>query len=340
MDLENKKNLPTTERLSESQLPYSLGALLYAPATNDKILRLIFQEGWREPYSASLCLEDSISDHSVELAEELIVSTFREIERALDRNPELYLPKLFIRVRYPEQIQDLHERLGECSRFLTGFIAPKYSLSNAEEFNRSIIAANDRSDQKVYLMPTLESTDIVMLPDREHRLAALREKTDEIAPLILNIRVGGNDLCSAFGIRRSIDETIYDILPVSRILSDIIATFSPDYVVSGPVWEYFDDKGTDTAWRDGLLRELKLDRLNGFIGKTVIHPSQIPVINKGLRVSKKDWEDAQSILNWSPGQPEMVVKNCSGDRMNEIKVHIRWAQKTTLLAQLYGVYES
>lgn len=326
---------------SGEMLPYSVGALLYAPATNDKILRYILQGTSAEPYSASLCLEDSISDDSVELAEAKVVSSFLTFEKELEKDPDKYLPKLFIRVRRPEQIPDLYKRLGSGSSLLTGFIAPKYSLSCAESYNRSIEQVNEHSKHPVYLMPTLESKDIVSLPGRTQRLAELRRLTDQISDLILNIRVGGNDFCSAFGIRRSVDETIYDMLAVSRILSDIIATFAPDYVVSGPVWEYFGSDGeTGGPWEQGLLRELSLDKLNGFIGKTVIHPRQIPIVNRSLRISRKDFEDAKSILNWNGQSPEMVAKNHTGDRMNEIKVHGKWAEKTAILAHLYGVNEA
>ena len=55
------------------------------------------------------------------------------------------------------------------------------------------------------------------------------------------MRVGATDFSSAFGVRRGIDYTIYDIMPVRDCLSDILNVFSRnnEYVVSGPVWEYF-----------------------------------------------------------------------------------------------------
>lgn len=36
---------------------------------------------------------------------------------------------------------------------------------------------------------------------------------------------------------------------------------------------------------------MELDLLNGFTGKTVIHPNQIPVVNEMLRVSQRDYAD-------------------------------------------------
>ena len=62
-------------------------------------------------------------------------------------------------------------------------------------------------------------------------------------------------------------------------------------MVSGVVWEYFN--GTTQKWKIGMRKELQLDRLNGFIGKTVIHPNQIPIVNESLKVRNTDLEDAQ-----------------------------------------------
>ena len=53
--------------------------------------------------------------------------------------------------------------------------------------------------------------------------------------------------------------------------------------MSGPVWEFFSSDNEE--WKRGLRNELKLDKVNGFIGKTVIHPKQISVVNEALKVS-------------------------------------------------------
>ena len=81
---------------------------------------------------------------------------------------------------------------------------------------------------------------------------------------------------------------------------------------------------------------MKLDRLNGFIGKTVIHPKQIPVVNEMLKVTRKDYEDAKIILNWDEDGLQ-VGKSSGGERMNEVRTHYNWAQKTMLLSKLYGI---
>lgn len=119
------------------------------------------------------------------------------------------------------------------------------------------------------------------------------------------------------------------------MLGDILTVFSREYILSGPVWEFFSSDNNE--WKEGLIRELALDRLNGFVGKTVIHPKQIEVVNDALKVSRKDYEDAKAILNWSEDNSMCVSKSSGGERMNEVKTHGNWAAKTLILAEVYGI---
>lgn len=226
------------------------------------------------------------------------------------------------------------EWLADCSELITGFIFPKYSVGNADPYNEAMRKINSEAQKPVYMMPILESGDIVEYSTRHTVLSDLKRKIDSVKDLVLNIRVGGNDFSNEFAARRHYDETIYDILPISQLLGDILTVFSREYVVSGPVWEFFSSDNEE--WKRGLRNELKLDKVNGFIGKTVIHPKQISVVNEALKVSHKDYEDAKEILNWDENGLQ-VGKSFAGERMNEVKTHINWAYKTIALAEIYGV---
>ena len=118
-------------------------------------------------------------------------------------------------------------------------------------------------------------------------------------------------------------------------LAEILTIFSREYIVSGPVWEFFSSDNNE--WKDGLMREVARDRLNGFVGKTVIHPKQIEIVNQAFKVSRKDYEDAKTILNWDETVGLQVGKSSGGERMNEVKTHGNWALKTIMLAQIYGI---
>ena len=319
--------------IDDIELKYSVGALLYTPALNGKIADTVISGKLGDKYSLALCLEDTISGDMVAVAESQVVTTLKDIYEAAQRG-NIFVPKIFIRVREPQQIPRVFSRICEYSSIFTGFIIPKYTVTNAAEYNEALLRVNSSSKQKVWMMPILESPDIVEPSTRTEVLGSIRNNINGMRDIVLNVRVGGNDFSNQFSARRHYDETIYDILPISQLLGDILAFFSRDYVVSGPVWEFFSSDNDE--WKTGLRNELKLDRLNGFIGKTVIHPKQIPVVNEMLRVTNKDFEDAKSILNWDSSGLQ-VGKSFGGERMNEVRTHYNWARKMILLSELYGI---
>jgi citrate lyase beta subunit len=313
-------------------LNYNVGPLLYCPAANSTVSNSIIHEKFGKKFSLALCLEDTIDDHHVEEAETILQSTLNTIANA-SINQEFYIPKIFVRVRTPDQIPRLFKQFDKAKTFVNGFIIPKISLENADDYIHQIEEVNSLSDQTIYMMPIFESTSMIHLQKRYDILYGLKEKLDKIPELILNLRVGGNDLCHAFGFRRKSTETIYDIKPVANILSDISTVFGMDYILSGPVWEYYNG----FHWKTGLENELQKDRLNGFVGKTVIHPKQISIVNKAYMVSKQDYEDAKAILNWNTDNYLLVSGNTSLDRMNEYKTHCNWATKIIALSKSYGI---
>ena len=311
---------------------YSVGALLYCPANNAGIVNSLVNEKFGKQFSLALCLEDTIQDNCVADAENILVSSLQALQ-ALHAQKPLYLPKIFIRIRNQEQAMRLLDRLKDAQALITGFNIPKFSLGNADAYLKVLAEINRHRENPCYMMPILESPDLVHLLDRANILYSLKEKLDSISQYVLNIRVGGNDLCHRFGFRRRSNETIYKIRPVADIFSDIITVFGMDYVVSGPVFEYYDGKD----WEAGLEKELDEDRLCGFIGKTVIHPNQIRLVNEAYKVPLKDYNDAKAILGWDANNPSLVAGSIVKERMNEYKTHYNWALRTLLLAEAYGL---
>lgn len=318
-----------SEKESKEYLQYRVGGLLYSPASNEKIAEKILSGSVDKLMSVALCLEDSIAEDACEEAENTMINTLEK----LSVKPRRELPLLFVRVRNPEHITHIHEKIGKLSELLTGFILPKFDCSNSYEYIEHFLRV--KSEHKLYIMPIIETQIIAHVETRIETLVKLKKQLDEIADKVLNIRVGGNDFSNIFGLRRSVNQNIYQMSPVANILHDIYNIFGRSYVVSAPVWEYFKCKeGMD--WKAGLENELELDKLNGFIGKTAIHPSQLPSIWDSLMVSKSDYDDALGILNWK-SETLGVAKSESGERMNEVKVHANWARKTLALAEIYGV---
>ncbi len=318
--------------MNNSLLYYSVGALLYCPANRKNIADSIVKQRFGTKYSLALCLEDTIRDDSVAEAENILVQTLRQLDQQSMQN-DFYVPKIFVRVRNARQIGRLHKAFGESARLITGYILPKFSLENADGFIQEIIKVNEASATPVYTMPIFESPSIIDLRTRYEILYQLKQKLDSVEKNVLNIRVGGNDLCHMFGFRRHDNESIHQIRPIATIFSDIITVYGMDYVVSGPVWEYYQSSN----WQKGLYHELADDKLCGFVGKTVIYPSQIEVVNEAYKVPQKDYQDAAAVLNWDKSSHSLVAGSVSKERMNEYKTHSNWALRTLLMAEYFGI---
>ena len=311
---------------------YRVGPLLYCPANNASIVNSLTHEKFGRQFSLALCLEDTIQDDCVADAEQILISSLQALQ-ARKARAGFFLPEIFIRVRAPKQIKSLLERLGSSGELITGFNIPKFSLENADAYIQTFKEINSQRGRPFYMMPIFESPSMIHLERRASILYALKEKLDAVSQYVLNIRVGGNDLCHMFGFRRHSSESIYKIRPVADIFSDILTVFGMDYVVSGPVFEYYSGKN----WESGLIHELNDDRLCGFIGKTVIHPNQIPLVNEAYKVPLKYYNDAKAILDWDVSCPSLVAGSIVKERMNEYKTHYNWALRTLLLAEAYGL---
>lgn len=319
--------------MKDDPIYYSVGALLYSPADKKNLAQYIISEKFGSDYSLALCLEDTINDNFVKEAEMQLISTINAIYKELQTDTAFYLPKIFIRVRNFKQISFLDKKLGDSNEIITGYIIPKFCIENADIYIEEILKLNSRHSHIKYFMPIYENNSIVNLKHRYDNLYSLKDKLDSVEKYVLNIRVGGNDLSHLFGFRRECNESIHQISPIANIFSDIITVYGMDYIISGPVFEYY----SGTNWEAGLRKEINDDKLCGFTGKTVIHPNQIAIVNDEYKVTEKNYNDAFEILNWDVKTASFVSGNITRERMNEYKTHLNWAKKILYLAENYGV---
>ena len=324
-----------SDNISFNHLKYCVGPLLYMPALRTDIAEKIISFKKYKPMSIAICLEDTIKDDMVKDAEKNMVSQLKILsgltaENALSDD----LPLIFIRVRSPWQISAVINMLEENTSMICGFILPKIDDIIFSEYVSEIIKL-DRSENNFCYMPIIENASLLSLKTRYDKLQRLHDMMTALYDCILNIRVGGNDFSGTLAMRNSISQTIYDLIPVANLLSDIAVTFTGDYIVSAPVWNFFDNN-TDDRWREGLSREMILDRSMGFVGKTIIHPSQIPVVIENMKVSEQDYKDAKLILD-TVNNDLQVIKSTAGNRMYEHKVHRKWAEKIIETASVYGI---
>lgn len=342
-------------------LRYCPGASMYMPGFQDFAQKIL--DSWLPGLTSMvLCFEDACPEDRVPEAEDNVLRLLDTVGRSVEDGflDSGLVPLIFCRVRSLAQFMRFAERLEpRMVSVLAGFNFPKFNSRNGEAYMDYLEELNERFGDIVYGMPIIEDARVAFKETRMRELAGIREILDEHRDKVLQVRVGATDFSSCFGARRGVDYSIYDIMVVREVLTDILNVFSRnnDYVVSGPVWEYFrapkermfddlpDYELGDRLLRhqpifnpevDGLLREVILDKANGFVGRTVIHPTHVAFVNALQAVTREEWEDATQILDSRGG----VVKSGSANKMNEIGPHARWAQKVVARAKVYGVVKN
>lgn len=344
---------PVERTAAPDVLALALGATFYSPGTRPDLADDARRAASIGTTSHVWCLEDSIPHDAVPSAQEGVVRGLRALSDH-DR-----LPLLFVRVRSPEQLVELTRQAGNSAARLTGFVLPKFAPGEPGlEWLQAVQQAAAVSGTRLLAMPVLEHEDLAWRETRAEHLAGVRALLDAHRDLVLSVRVGGTDLCGLFGLRRDSDTTIWDVAVVRDMLADVLNTFTRrgDWTVSGPVWEHF--SGGDRLFKsqlretpfernvrlrdrllrddvDELLREVTLDRANGFAGKTVIHPTHVSVVNALHVVVREEYDDALTVLA-SRGRGG-VVRSPSGGKMNELGPHALWAEQVLARAAVYGV---
>ena len=342
-------------------LQYCLGATMYMPGFKDFTPKIL-EHSMPGLTTMVLCFEDACPEDKVSEAMENVhhlLSTVTEAVESGKLNPD-FVPLIFVRVRNLEQFKVFGEALTKNEvKSLCGVNFPKFNAENGYEYFAYLKDLNERFGEVLYGMPIIEDPEVAYKETRMSELLGIRKILDKYHELVLQVRVGGTDFSSVFGVRRGVDYSLYDVMTVRECLSDIINVCgrNNDYVISGPVWEYFrapkelmfeklpthdfEDylirrKPLVNNEIDGLLREVILDKANGFIGRTVIHPTHIKFVNALMAVTKEEYDDACQILGTDGG----VVKGVGGNKMNEIKPHTNWAINVYNRARAFGVIKN
>jgi citrate lyase beta subunit len=252
--------------------------------------------------------------------------------------------------------------LGEHAGVLTGFVVPKFAEDTGGPYLEAVVASGELIGRRLLVMPVLESAEMGYLETRASSLLAARRLLDKYREHVPAVRVGATDLSGAYGLRRAQEFTVWDLRVVSDVISAVVNVFgrveSGNYIVAGPVWEYFSATermfkpqlrespfvaNSERALRteliaadlDGLIREVALDRANGLTGKTVIHPTHVAAVHALSVVAQEEYSDALDILATN-GQGGAAASSF-GNKMNESKPHTAWAHRTLQRARVFGV---
>ncbi|KAB2936456.1 MAG: HpcH/HpaI aldolase/citrate lyase family protein [Candidatus Contendobacter sp.] len=285
-----------------------LGASLYVPTTRPDLVAIASGRKLPELRSVIFCTEDAVHE--------------RDLKQALDHLAAL-LPELepgpllrFIRPRNPAVLR-LLLRMDGIER-VQGFALPKLDPHTLGDWLRAWDDCHGH-----YVLPILETAEAF---DRR-RMELLRDRLEDsgLRDRVLGLRIGGNDLLNLLGIRRARGATIYDT-PLRGVIADLVCIFHPaGYRLSAPVFDYLDAPKT-------LAREVEADLQHGLVGKTAIHPAQIPVIEKGYRVSREDYDMASAVL-----AADAAAVFRTHDAFCEPATHRRWAAGVLERARVFGV---
>ena len=343
-----------------STLAAALGATLYSPATTADYARRLSALMGQGVTSAVLCLEDAIRDADVPAAERNVAMQLAALHRSGQE-----IPLLFVRVRHPDQVRSVVKEAGEAVAVLAGFVFPKFTAAAGAEFLDVLAEARSDTDLPLYGMPVLESPETIYAETRIAELLAVRALLTRHLAAILAVRIGATDLCGLFGLRRSSDQTVYDLAVVREAIADIVNIVGRDgqFTITGPVWEYFargerifkpqlrespfrareDLPNAVTVRRelvshdlDGLLREVVLDKATGILGKTVIHPTHVRPVHAMLVVTAEEYSDALATLCLADGG---VRSSEYANKMIESRPHARWAAGILRRAAVFGVLQ-
>jgi citrate lyase beta subunit len=285
----------------------SMGASLYVPANHKDLLAIANGEKLETVRSLIFCTEDAVSDRDLSYA-------LFNLSLVLQNMKAHVMAARFVRVRNPEVMARILTMPGVEN--LTGFVIPKATRYNFDLYFKQVKRTSHM------LMPTLETAEV--FNDWEMRQFRKLLESPGVRGRILALRIGGNDLLALLGLRRPRDMTIYKT-PLGSVISRLVTTFRPyGFVLTAPVFEHLNNS-------ELLDAEVREDLVHGMVGKTAIHPDQIPLIERHYRVRVTDIEAAHAILDVD--RPAVFKLH---DSMCEVNTHRAWAEQTIKQADVFG----
>lgn len=288
--------------------PWQLGASMYTPATHPALYE-VGTDRYPGLTSVIFCTEDAVREEDVPQA-------LTALEATLPRLQGQPGPLRFVRVRSPAVLKTL---LGFDLRALDGLVLPKIHAGNLGEYMGIL---HGSAYPELAVMPTLETPETFDASEMIRLRSLLLSQG--WAKQTITLRIGGNDLMNALGVRRRPGQTLYEG-PLAATIGMLVGIFRPyGLSLSSPVYEVFNDHTT-------LTREIRQDLDFGLTGKTIVHPMQLETVLSGFRVSAADLAEAQAILQ--PDAPAVFQMN---GRMAEPATHRNWASSILTRAGLYG----
>jgi len=250
-----------------------LGGTLFISATHKSLEAILLENKYPDLKSLVIDTEDGLNASELECSLGII-------EKLL---PKLQKTALHIFLR-PKNSDVLKLFLCMSSiETIDGFVLPKFSLENAREY-LDLIKNSQHS-----IMPSIEGIELF----DANKLHSLRDTLLEYKERIVLVRFGLEDMLGQLGLRRSCEDSVFDLSAPHVVLGNFISTFkSVGFAISGGVYPCYKDK-------EGFIRDSKRDLKEGLFTKTIIHPSQIAPLNELYKVTQEELFEAQSIVKSS-----------------------------------------
>ena len=282
-----------------------LGGTLFIPATHKSLEDIVNVLKYPALKSILVDTEDGLREGSLSKGLENIQIMLRSYDKK----------RLLVFIR-PKNISVLKELLSfDGIEKIDGFILPKFSLSNGQEYF-DVLKPYDFS-----LMPSVEGEELF----NQAKLQELKEIILTNADNVVLVRFGLEDVFRQLSLKRGSGDTAFDLSSTMVVLGNFIATFkSEGFAISGGVYPDFSDK-------EGFVKDVKRDLKEGLFSKTIIHPSQIEPCNELYKVSQIELDESLKIC-----ESLEAAFNLNG-KMAESITMTPYAKEIIQRAKIYGV---
>lgn len=282
-----------------------LGATLFIPASFSSLNSVVNRGKYPQLKSLVIDFEDGLERDALKSA----MQNIGGVLEGINENS----PLVFLRARDEMHLEEL--LLLESIKNITGFVLAKFSLSNAERYFKTL------EKSSFLIMPSVEGRELF----NQQELHKLKEKILTCKERVVLVRFGLEDMLRQLRMRRKCSESIFDFAATSSVIGNYIATFkSAGFAISGGVYPCFKDE-------DGFIKDVKRDLREGLFSKTIIHPSQIEIVNELYKVSKLEYEEALQI---EVSQKRVFNQN---GKMAETPTMLAYSQEILKRAKMYGI---
>jgi citrate lyase beta subunit len=289
-----------------SKISYiELGGTLFVPAVHKNLDAIVNKQKYPNLKSVVIDTEDGIKSSDFEEAYKAIEDILHDFTKS----------KLLVFIR-PRDTKFLKKLLDlKNIEKIDGFLLAKFSLLNANEYFNLLKGSH------FSIMPSIETQELF----NYNQLYELKDIIVTNKEKIIVVRYGLEDMLKELGIQRDSQKGVFDLSATASVLGHFIATFkSAGFAVSGGVYPYFQDEV-------GFIKDVQRDLAEGLFSKTIIHPSQISIINELYKVSDKKYQEALKITQEEDG---IFAQN---GKMIEVKTMSPYAKEIILRAKEYGV---